>query len=330
LFDFGRKREKRGKENVEKILIIAMCDISVIVTVYNAEKYISRCLSSILNQSYGNIEVIVVDDHSIDNSKSVIKRFVEQDKRVRLLENEENCGPAWSRKRGYEMASGKYYIFCDSDDWLPANALETLYDAMTSNSASIVIGDFCNCTDVNVVKSSFKNVLRYGTDKVSVFKSLLLREVLHSLSGKMFDAKLFGNHDFNEKKGFTNSEDAFLFYQLVDNSTKVIAINEFVYCYFENAGSLSRRRLSDNALDCMAIAICKIKNIVSVYSGLRDLLDQYIAYAVFQWMLPGSCSFVRTFKVLKKHHLHKYLSLRYCFDKSKLNIRYIKNLIKSI
>ena len=89
---------------------------TIITITYNATQWLERTILSILSQSYGNIEVIVVDDHSIDNSKSVIKRFVEQDKRVRLLENEENCGPAWSRKRGYEMASGKYYIFCDSDE----------------------------------------------------------------------------------------------------------------------------------------------------------------------------------------------------------------------
>lgn len=100
--------------------------ISVIIPVYNSEKYLRKCLDSVINQTYKDLEIICVDDCSSDNSLAILNEYAQRDSRIKVLRNESNINVGPSRNRGLDAATGKYVHFMDSDDWLELDAYETL------------------------------------------------------------------------------------------------------------------------------------------------------------------------------------------------------------
>jgi glycosyltransferase involved in cell wall biosynthesis len=116
-------------------------EISVIVPVYNVEKYIHRCIDSILAQTFTDFECILVDDYSSDNSLSICEEYAKKDTRIRIIRNEQNRGLPQVRKIGFAIASGGYILYIDSDDWIENNMLEKMYGKAVSADYDIV---WCN------------------------------------------------------------------------------------------------------------------------------------------------------------------------------------------
>ena len=110
--------------------------ISVITPLYNAENYIRKTIKSVLNQSYDNLEMIIIDDLSTDNSRNVVKEYAAKDDRIKLIELQKNQGAAVARNTGIEKASGKYIAFIDSDDLWEPDKLETQLEFMEKNNYS--------------------------------------------------------------------------------------------------------------------------------------------------------------------------------------------------
>ncbi|MFZ2647442.1 MAG: glycosyltransferase [Lactococcus chungangensis] len=164
--------------------------ISIVVPVYNVEKYIHECLESILNQSYKNIEVIIVNDGTLDNSIAKIEDLL-KDKRTRLI-SQVNQGLSAARNTGIKAALGEYISFIDSDDKVKSSFIETLYDKANETSADIVRGSFRNfdgnipegwITDFNISPSRGTEALRYFLNNnvsfvvwSSLYRTTFLRE----------------------------------------------------------------------------------------------------------------------------------------------------------
>lgn len=104
--------------------------VSIIVPVYNAEKYIEETIKTVLNQTYANWELLFIDDCSIDNSKTIIKKYTKKDSRIQYYKQSENAGPAEARNRGIDLAKGKYICFLDADDLWDNNKLEVQINFM--------------------------------------------------------------------------------------------------------------------------------------------------------------------------------------------------------
>ena len=116
--------------------------ITVIVPCYNVEKYVQKSIESLLNQTYKNLEIIVIDDCSTDNTYSVLKELLSKNKdKFTLYQNDKNRGLAYTRNRGISLASSKYIGFIDSDDYIDTNYYETLMNIMKKENAEIVISD---------------------------------------------------------------------------------------------------------------------------------------------------------------------------------------------
>lgn len=118
-----------------------MCKVSVIVPVYNAEKTLRRCIKSIIEQTYNDIEIILINDGSTDSSRNICEEFENTDKRIKLI-NKSNEGVSASRNLGIECASGDYLMFADSDDWFTHDAVETMVSAADRTGCDMVISDF--------------------------------------------------------------------------------------------------------------------------------------------------------------------------------------------
>ena len=115
--------------------------VSIIVPVYNVEKYLSKCIEILINQTYTNIEILLINDGSTDNSKKICEQFKEKDSRIKLI-NKENGGLSDARNKGLQEAIGKYIAFVDSDDYVEKNYIETLYSLITKFNSEIAIADF--------------------------------------------------------------------------------------------------------------------------------------------------------------------------------------------
>ena len=115
--------------------------LSIIVPVFNTEKYLSECLNSLINQTLKSIEIICVDDGSTDNSLSILEKFHSKDERVKII-HQGNFGVSVARNNGIAMAQGEYIGFVDSDDWVDADFFEKLYNASQKFGAEVVAGDF--------------------------------------------------------------------------------------------------------------------------------------------------------------------------------------------
>lgn len=112
--------------------------ISIVTTVYNIEKYIKRCLDSLISQTYKNIEIIVVNDCSTDASMDIVKSY--KDERIIIIEHKENLGAGWARRTGIEAATGDYVITIDGDDWISPDFIEKLAENAKETNADIVSG----------------------------------------------------------------------------------------------------------------------------------------------------------------------------------------------
>ena len=264
-----------------------MSKISVCIPVYNVEKFIARCLESILHQSLTDIEVIVVNDCSPDKSMDIVRDYAKTDNRIKIIEHTKNQGLMMARHTGYMAATGDFITFCDSDDTLADGSLECLYNEAIITNADIVSG-VIQYIPVKGKPYCWKNRLSYGNDKKSVFKSLLLDEFGHNLCSRLFRRALLQEYKYETYEHATNGEDGMLFYQAVDNARKVVIVDSVVYEYWQNLESSSQVRLKDKALKSIALLnMIRIKT-SGKYPELKKLVDKKIT--TVYWNLK-SCGY---------------------------------------
>ena len=113
--------------------------VSVIIPVFNTEEYLPKCISSIINQTIKNIEIICVNDCSTDNSLKILQNFSKQDIRIRIVDLKENKGVSNARNTGIDLAQGEYIYFIDSDDWIDTNYLEEMLTKIKEVNSDIII-----------------------------------------------------------------------------------------------------------------------------------------------------------------------------------------------
>lgn len=222
--------------------------ISVIVPVYNIEKYIKNCLISIQNQTYKNIEVIVINDGSADGSLNVIYDTIQNDDRFVVI-NQKNTGVSLARRNGIEKATGEYIGFVDGDDTIEPYMFERLIaNAMKFNA------DISHCGYL-IVNQNNKTTPHYGTGKTAEqdnfcgVKDLLDGSFIEpGLCNKLFHRKLFGNIRYNESDNIKNNEDLLLNFYLFSNSEKSVYEDFCPYHYIQHEGSASNSELNEHQL----------------------------------------------------------------------------------
>lgn len=260
--------------------------ISIIVPVYNGEKYIGRCIESIQGQTLTDWELILVDDCSQDNSLCVIQDYANKDKRIRVKHQEANLGPMVARHTGDQMATGQYITYCDSDDTFPPSALKKLYDVAISSDADIVLGNYCRIY-ANGKHKEIKNKLRYGNDAHGVLKSLLYRECKHALWSKLFKAKLLKNFEYSIVEKMTNSEDSYFFYQVLMNATTIVNIPDIVYNYYVIPNSSTQKKLSKNAINNIFVMDAYRISLIKKFPDLKKKIARFVAWRYVVLKIKG-------------------------------------------
>lgn len=206
--------------------------VSVIVPVYNVEPYIKRCLDSISGQTYRNLEIIVVDDGSKDNSASICQECADADSRIKLIKKE-NEGSGFARNTGMDIANGDYIFFVDSDDYLISNCIERLLSVALAENADMV-----NCSYIEGSESNYnvipkKKPYRICTN-IDAFKT---RDVKAPVHAKLYKRSVVGNNRFPKEITF---DDEFFTYKLIYGAKKIVILDETYYYYYINPNSIMR------------------------------------------------------------------------------------------
>lgn len=263
-----------------------MPKVSVCIPVYNVEQYIGRCLESILHQSLTDIEVIVVNDCTPDGAMNIVRKYASEDNRIKIIEHSKNHGLMVARRTGYMEAVGDYITFCDSDDTLAVGALETLYNKAVVENADVVSG-VIEYIPVKGKRYCWKNKLSYGTDKIAVYRSVLTNEFGHNLCSRLFCREILQSYEYETYERATNGEDGMLFYQAVEHISKVVAIDQVVYEYWQNWQSSSQVRLKDHALRSIALLNAMRKKTSGKYEELKSLTDSKISAVYWELKVQG-------------------------------------------
>lgn len=228
--------------------------LSVIVPVYNTEKYLSKCLDSILNQTYKELEVIVVNDGSKDHSQSIIDQYKQIDARIVSI-LKENGGLSDARNAGIDHATGDYLAFIDSDDYIDRTMFEKMVDLSVQHRSEIV---FCDLVKVDEFGTEFRDLPQSPQlpEKIILENDLtIFGEMSCFACNKIFRRSLFNKHRF--RKGI-HFEDIELIPKLVLDATVISKINQPFYKYFERQDSITKTHTA-KGLD-MFVAVNEVTN----------------------------------------------------------------------
>ncbi len=256
-----------------------MTDISVIVPAYNAEKYIEKCLDSILNQTKKEFEIIVVNDGSKDNTLDILNEYKNSYPHIIRVIDQENQGLSVTRNNAIKEAQGDYLVFIDSDDYIKSDMLEKLFDKAVSGGYDIVASDVdCVYPDKTVlIESGVKeNIKELSLED----KKKLFFGVYPVVVNKIYKRELFQNEDLFFEPGIW-FEDVLFFHKLIPNIKSIGFVKESFYQYIQNPGSITYT-YSDKLKD-----ICFVMDkIVNYYKkeGIFEDYKQELEYMYVRYM----------------------------------------------
>ena len=218
--------------------------ITVIVPVYNVENYLQKCLDSLLSQTYKNLEIIVVNDGSTDNSGNICQEYAQKDNRIIYIETE-NSGQSAARNFGLDRMTGSYVTFVDSDDWVEQDYVEVLYRKLMEYQADIAVANYYSYNEsegmyyFHIFGDSYYEKVY---DNVSIFENLYESSEMKSFAlisawGKLYRADLFNDLRFDKVK---LGEDGYLNQKIYLLAKKTIYLNKGLYAYRQREGSSSR------------------------------------------------------------------------------------------
>lgn len=224
--------------------------ISIVVPVYNVEDYLDACITSILEQTYENIEIILVDDGATDHSGQMCDYYEKKDKRIKVI-HKENGGLSDARNVGILHAKGRYVVFVDSDDIVSHNLIEYLYKLIDKNLADIGICDPVHCYPEHeiIFEKETKQHSFHAED--AIVEMLYQKTFLVSAWGKIFKKEYFDELTFPYGMLF---EDSAIMYKVFEKADKIVYGNARLYGYMHRENSITTRKFSKR--DCDILIIC--------------------------------------------------------------------------
>lgn len=234
--------------------------VSIIVPIYNVEKYLVRCVKSILNQSHHNVEIILVNDGSTDGSGGIAERLKDDDKRIFVI-HQANGGLSEARNTGLDFSTGDFIFFVDSDDVINPKTIEIMLNCMLDYEADIISCDFSywnekeNIPSVNI--NNGYTIRKYGSDEALIS----LNEIGVTACNKMYRRGVFEKIRFPIGR---YHEDEYVIHELLFFSKKIIKIDVPLYYYFMRDGSITH-----------TIDEKKVKDAINAYRERIRFIDNY-------------------------------------------------------
>lgn len=252
--------------------------VSVIVPIYNVEQYLDKCLSSIVSQTYRNIEIILIDDQSPDDCASICEQWKQKDARIIVVHHQQNKGLAGARNTGLDICNGRYVTFVDSDDYISRNMVETLVHTSLESSADIVV---CSAQQVNEDNSTvlqeltIPNMIYHGNEALREF--LYCTGKIHdSAWGKLYKTSIFQNPPILRFPNGLISEDFYVNAIAFYKSNIVQTISQQLYQYRMRAGSICHSDFSSHTYDRKIIGEMIQRELITIGYHNRKALNYYV------------------------------------------------------
>lgn len=216
--------------------------ISIIIPVYNCEKYLSKCLDSLINQTYENLEIILINDGSTDNSIELCNEYKKKDARIKVF-SKENSGPSLTRKFGFEKSTGNYIMFIDSDDWMDLDMCEYLVNLQKTNKADVV------CCSYYINDDSFETEERIIElkDKEIIEDYLYRNNIKSCCWNKLYKKKVISPQYFHPI--YKHGEDVLFVCNVLLGCNKVVCTNMEKYHYNVSNNSITRSKVSHKKIE---------------------------------------------------------------------------------
>jgi glycosyltransferase involved in cell wall biosynthesis len=250
-----------------------MPKISLIVAAYNIEDYIERCIESLLNQTFTDIEIVIVNDGSTDGTLDKIKNVIKNDNRVKLIDKE-NEGVVEARRTGFINSTGDYILFIDGDDWLDVRTCQKCYEKLLEDNYDIVYyGYYMAYDDGKNIKVDI-DVKEDILKEKQFLRELLLVNVKGCMWTKLIRRSYLIDNNIDFPKGIIYGEDLAMSVDIACYKPKVITINEQFYYYYQRENSITNSKLTNQAVHIIK-ALDYIKECMVKKKLFEELIDEY-------------------------------------------------------
>ncbi len=283
-----------------------MKKVSIVIPVYNVEKHLRQCLDSVVNQTFKDIEIILINDCSPDNSLQIIKEYQQKDDRIVLVDLKKNTGIGLVRNEGLKIAKGKYITFIDSDDWLAKDYVEVLYNVIEKYQYDVISPNFYEYDESSKKfyqgnqPQCFYNI---NISSIKLKQKFLYFEKTHYLR------KLF-NLEFLRKNNIVfhinKLEDTLFIWEVLLNTDKFMFIEDKLYYYRTNreASFISKNTINEMEVKNTVKLAMEIKKVISskkqTYEYFKPVLNSFIMKRFFIFAGKYPVEFKQNFDIIKK------------------------------
>lgn len=277
-----------------------MKKISVIVPVYNIDSYLQRMLDSLIRQSYTDLEIILIDDGSLDNSGKICDEYAAMDSRIRVV-HKDNEGVSVARNLGLELSSGDYIGFVDSDDVIDENMYKKLYDNMVINDCDISVCDYVTFSDK--VNFEYRDNIKIYSREQALRDIITDGAITNFLWNKLFKKSLFNKVRFPKGKIY---EDLYVMPKLIMSSKKVCYDNSKLYGYFKRNNSYVNTY--NDQKNNNYLSFCdECYEYLSKYNFLEEDLVKYRCFYIYSAFLQAAKSKCKN--IFKDEYMDSYYKL---------------------
>lgn len=260
--------------------------ISVIVPIYNVEPYLRRCIDSIINQTYKNLEIILVDDESPDNCGQICDDYAKKDTRIKVI-HKKNGGLSDARNVGLEVCTGDFISFVDSDDWIELNTYEIMMKSMNEYNADMVVSNI-NYVYKDKVESKYSEGKIRCFNKEEAMKELIKDGLVQAVVwNKLYKSNLIDNLRFKVRK---LNEDEFFTYKICAKAERIVYIPEALYQY---------RQREDSIMG--AYSLKRLDSVDAIYERLQFIKNKFPSlYKYEKLTLCNTC--IYNYQMILKNH----------------------------
>lgn len=287
--------------------------LSVVVPVYNTEKYLPQCLDSLINQTLREMEIILVNDGSTDNSRAICEAYAEKDERIRVF-TLTNGGVSAARNFGLKQATAEVIGFVDSDDELDRNMFQGLLGIKERSNSQIAVGGIkMMSTDGAIYQIRSVAADRVYNRHDAMEELLHSKRISSSLCNKIFDVSLFEQIEFPVGKLY---EDEYAVFLLFARAERVVITNQVFYCYRFTPKSITHSTFSEGDIDRIHVNLMKVDYIQKEFPDLMKYAQRYLVY-VCVMALSKMTEYKKSNDVLVRNNIRKHLI---CFLKGNYSL----------
>lgn len=245
--------------------------VSIIIPIYKVEKYLDKCLQSVTNQTYKNLEIILVDDGSPDNCPFMCDEWAKRDSRV-IVVHQQNQGLSGARNTGTKIAKGEYILYVDSDDWIEYNMIEKLYVAIVETSADMSICGVKRSDGKNEYKESWFDKDQILSKEEAFFELIRGKKITSYVWNKLFKANIIKKVEFPLGKLY---EDTRMMHNVFNLCSKVAIVKEYLYNYFVRSDSITGTISFNNRLELF-------ESLAERHNYVKEVMPKYQEITFFQ------------------------------------------------